>query len=118
MPFRLGIPKSFSAPRRETRVPMEVGVQITGHRALPGTETTFTENVSSRGARVLSSRRWKPNERLTIATLTGSFRSIARVAYCQAVPETGFAVGLEFLDPSGSWVVTSLAAPPPEAFAN
>jgi hypothetical protein len=96
---------------------MEVGVQITGHHSLPGTETTFTENVSSRGARVRSSRRWKPNEQLTIATLTGSFRSVARVAYCQVIPESGFAVGLEFLDPRGSWVVTTMAPSPAEAFA-
>jgi hypothetical protein len=89
---------------------MEVGVHITGHPALPGTETTFTENVSPRGARVLSVRRWKTNDRLTISTVTGSFRSLARVAYCQLVPETGFAVGLEFLEPSGKWVVADSPA--------
>jgi len=72
-------------------------------------ETTFTENVSPRGARVLSVRRWKQNDRLTIATLTGSFRAIARVAYCQLVPEEGFAVGLEFIEPSGKWVVAESA---------
>jgi hypothetical protein len=105
MRFGVRVPKNFAMPRRETRVPMEVGVHISGHPALPGTETTFTENVSSRGARVLSVRRWKPNDRLTITTLTGSFRSLARVAYCQLVPEAGFAVGLEFLEPSGKWVV-------------
>jgi len=84
---------------------MEVGVHITGHPALPGTETTFTENVSARGARVLSVRRWKTDDRLTLTTLTGTFRSLARVAYCQLVPETGFAVGLEFIEPDGKWVV-------------
>ncbi len=83
MRFGMGIPKNFVGPRRETRVPMEVGVQITGHPALPGTETTFTENVSPHGARVLSNRRWNTDDRLTISTLTGAFRAIARVAYCQ-----------------------------------
>jgi hypothetical protein len=101
----MGVPKNTIAPRRETRIPMEVGVNITGHPALPGTETTFTENVSPRGARVLSIRRWKINDRLTISTVTGSFRSIARVAYCQLVPDTGFAVGLEFIEPTGRWVI-------------
>lgn len=105
MAFGMGVPKSFTFSRRETRIPMEVGVHITGHRALPGTETTFTENVSPRGARVLSTRRWKINDQLTLTTLTGSFRAIARVAYCQLVPETGFAVGLEFVEPNGNWVV-------------
>ena len=105
MPFGMGVPKSVNAPRREARVPMEVGVQITGHPRLPGTEATFTENVSSRGARVISARRWKKDDHLTIATLTGSFQSVARVAYCQFVPESGFAVGLEFLSPNGTWVL-------------
>jgi len=98
-----------SASRRERRIPMEVGVHISGHITMPGTETTFTENVSSRGARVLSVRRWARNDRVMIATVTGSFRSVARVAYCQLIPETGFAVGLEFIAPSGKWVVTETA---------
>jgi hypothetical protein len=105
MPFGLGDPKSFAAPRRETRVPMEVGVQIAGHEALPGVEATFTENVSPRGARVLSVRRWNTNDHLTISTLSGSFRALARVAYCELVPNNGFAVGVEFIDLNGKWVV-------------
>lgn len=110
MAFGMGVPRNSIAPRRETRIPMEVGVHISGHPALPGTETTFTENVSPRGARVLSVRRWKPNDRLTITTLTGSFRSLARVAYCQLVPNAGFAVGLEFLEHTGNWVVADSPA--------
>ena len=105
MRFGMGVPKNSSEPRREPRVPMEVGVQISGHAGLPGIESTFTENVSSRGARVLSTRRWKPGDQITIATLTGSFRAMARVAYCQFVPKSGFAVGLEFVEPKGQWVV-------------
>jgi hypothetical protein len=105
MPIGMGVPKTFTVPRRETRIPMEVGVHICGHAVLPGTETTFTENVSVHGARVLSSRRWRINDRLTIATLPGSFHSVARVAYCEHVPGTGYAVGLEFVEPSGNWVV-------------
>lgn len=103
MPFGMGIPES--GERRETRVPMEVGVRISGHHATHGAETTFTENISARGARVFSSRRWKQNEQLIIATVTGSFRAAARVAYCQNIPENGFAVGLEFLDSTGNWIV-------------
>lgn len=116
---RLGmkIPKSSFAVRRETRVPMEVGVRIFGHHSLPGAETTFTENVSPRGARVFTNRHWKTNDRLTITTLTGSFRALARVAYCHTVPDNGFAVGLEFLDPVGNWVMTDVAMSPAGALA-
>lgn len=105
MPIGMGNPKAFTAPRRETRIPMEVGVQIKGQSTVQEMETTFTENVSSRGARIWSSRRWKPNDELIISTLPGSFHSTARVAYCQPAKGTGYAVGLEFVEPKGSWVV-------------
>jgi hypothetical protein len=108
MALGIGVPKtkSFTILRRESRIPLEVGVHISGHAVLPGTEATFTENVSARGARVLSTRRWKINDRLVITTLAGTFRSTARVAYCQVVPQAGFAVGLEFVETTGRWVVT------------
>ncbi len=110
MAHGLRAPKIFQHPRKETRIPMEVGVHISGHLDLPGIETTFTENVSSRGARVFSTRRWRPNDRLSISTLTGSFRSLARVAYCESVRGAGYAVGLEFLDSSGDWVLDNSPA--------
>jgi hypothetical protein len=105
MPLAIGGKKAFSFPRSERRIPMEVGVQISGHVDLPGVETTFTQNVSARGARVLTSRRWQLNDQLKIATLTGAFQALARVAYCESVPSAGFVVGVEFVQPEGRWVV-------------
>ena len=64
----MGVPKTFTVLRRELRVPMEVGVQISGHVELPGSEATFTQNISSQGARVFSTRKWKINDRLRFAT--------------------------------------------------
>ena len=91
--------------RAERRIPMEIGVFLEGNRQAPGAESTFTENVSERGARVVSTRRWEPNDRLTLSSRSGEFRSSARVAYCQPMQGDGFAVGVEFLDPQGRWVV-------------
>ena len=91
--------------RAERRIPMEIGVYLEGNRQAPGAESTFTENVSERGARVVSSRRWEPNDRLTLSSRSGEFRSSARVAYCQPMQGDGFAVGVEFLEPRGRWVV-------------
>lgn len=105
MPLGTGDPRTFVYARSEARIPMEVGVRISGHSVSPDAETTFTENVSARGARVWSTRRWKTNDHLIIATLPGSFRATARVAYCQSIPGAGFALGLEFTEPVGTWVV-------------
>jgi hypothetical protein len=94
--------------RPEKRIPMAIAVHISGKGPAPGVETTFTENVSSRGARVVSTRQWRPNEMLEIASLPGGFRAKARVVYCQPQSE-GFVIGLEFLEPTGRWVVNAPA---------
>jgi hypothetical protein len=97
----------FGFQRADARIPMEIPVVLDGHQRVPGTESTFTENVSARGARVVSVRRWELGERLTFVSRTGEFRSSARVAYCQPMQGDGFAIGLEFLEPKGRWVVQS-----------
>lgn len=96
--------KNYSAPRIDPRVPMEVAVQISGHSETPGVEMTFTENVSARGARVLTSRRWRQHDMLMLASPTG-FKSPGRVAYCEHGREESFVIGVELLQPGGQWVV-------------
>ena len=103
MPLR----NKFVFHRAEKRVPMEIPVLIDGHRQAPGSESTFTENVSAHGARVITVRHWEQGEKLTFVSRTGEFRSPARVAYCQPLQSDGFAIGLEFLEPKGRWVVQS-----------
>ncbi len=102
MPLRT----KFVFHRVEQRILMEIPVRIDGHRDVPGSESTFTENVSARGARVISARYWEQGDCLKFASRTGEFRSSARVAYCQSQSE-GFAIGVEFLNPKGRWVVQS-----------
>ena len=96
----------FDSDRLENRIPMMVAVNISGREPGLGTETTFTENVSSRGARVSSIRRWRCNDRVEIKSLPGDFRALARVAYCRP-QSSGFVIGLEFLEPIGRWVVNT-----------
>lgn len=98
---------NHAVPRRESRIPMEIPVVLDGHRQVPGVESTFTENVSAKGARVVSVRRWDKDSQLVLASRTGEFRSAARVAYCEPVRGDGYVIGLEFLEPKGRWVVES-----------
>lgn len=104
MPVKSNRP-GYPFHRVERRIPMEIPVLLDGHLRMPGTESTFTENVSVRGARVVSTRRWEQGERLMFASRTGEFRSSARVAYCHPLQGDGFAIGVEFLEPKGRWVV-------------
>lgn len=97
--------KSYAVERREKRIPMEVAVQLAGHDRLPGVETTFTEDISTRGARVITARPWKVEDHLVLALLPGNFHSLARVAYCEPRRGEGFAIGLELLEPTGRWVI-------------
>ena len=103
MPHRTAYP----VRRTEHRIPMEIPVVLEGHRKMPGVEATFTENVSARGARVVTVRHWDKGARLILASRSGEFRSSARVAYCQPLHGDGYAIGLEFLEPKGRWVVES-----------
>lgn len=103
MPLRT----AYRIHRSEKRIPMEIPVVLDGHRQIPGAEATFTENVSARGARVVSIRPWEKGARLTLVSRSGEFRSSARVAYCQPLHGDGYAIGLEFLEPKGRWVVES-----------
>jgi hypothetical protein len=88
---------------------MEVGVRISGNSIMPGMEATFTENVSTRGARVRSIRRWRAGESIWVHSLNGNFRSLARVAYCVNVSGEGYMIGVEFLELEGQWVMASPA---------
>lgn len=107
--------QDFQVERSEPRLPMQVGVRISGNAFMPGLETTFTENVSCRGARVRSVRRWRVGESICVMSLTDGFRSLARVAYCETNRDMGFVLGVEFLELEGQWVLAS--APSPQAVA-
>jgi PilZ domain len=104
-------PKEYLGRRAEQRMSMSVAVHLSGHQQSPGVETAFTENVSSRGARVISTRRSQTEDRLNIALLPGDFRANARVAYCHPLQDEGYAVGLEFLEPVGRWVLNRASVP-------
>src|SRR3984885_7410805 len=85
-----------AAKRGEDRTPMEVIVDLASVDVRMPAQEGVTVNVSPKGARVLTTKPWKPNDRLNVRSLLGSFRSRARVVYC--VPASGgqFAVGLQF----------------------
>ena len=88
MPARTG--------RLEKRIHIEVALQLLMLRNPGDIEKTVTQNVSSRGVRVLTRRPLLPEEQLVAETADGEVRMQARVVYCQGLPDGRFAAGLQF----------------------
>jgi PilZ domain len=84
-------------------MPMKVTVDLSSVDIRTPAQEGITENVSPRGARVLTKKPWKPNDRLNVRSLLGNFRSRARVVYCVPVDEGRFAIGLQLFAAAGNW---------------
>jgi len=99
--------KTYTVARVERRVPMTIAVRLEDVD-LPQTETAFTTNVSPHGAQLLTSRKWRTDACVQLASMPGDFRARSRVAYCRSTVENRdvFVIGVEFLEPSGHWVVS------------
>ena len=82
--------------RMETRIPTRVGLELSGPDEPPIYEITFTENVSRHGARVVTKRRWSPNDSVLVKLPQERLPSRARITYCQSLKEDEFAMGLQF----------------------
>jgi hypothetical protein len=60
-------------------------------------ETTVTENISPRGARVVSKQQWQEGDRVLLKTLEGDLWWQAKVVYCEILPSNAFVLGLKLL---------------------
>lgn len=93
------------ARRVEDRTPVHVTVDLSGVDIHAAAQQGITENVSARGARVVTSQPLHPNDRVTVRSLLGSLRSRARVVYCQQLEKGSFAIGLELFVSVGEWTL-------------
>jgi len=89
--------------RYEKRSAAAVAVMLTSLDPTFLTELTVTENISSRGARVVTERLWSANDSLVIKSLEGDLQSEARVVYRQPIRGDVYAIGLALLEPKGHW---------------
>lgn len=92
-----------SGGRLEKRIPLVVPLQISSLQDPSAIERTTTENVCSIGVRILSQAAKEMNERLLIRSLVGDLRSLARVVYCQRLPDGRFGIGLHFQGQAINW---------------
>jgi hypothetical protein len=88
MPVRSG--------RLEKRIRLVAPVEICSVQNPAATERTTTENFSSLGIRILTQRARALNEQLWVRSLDEDLRTLARVVYCQRLPDGRFGAGLQF----------------------
>jgi hypothetical protein len=100
-----------SGGRLERRIPLAVPVQLSSLQDPSAIERTTTENVCSIGVRVFSQAAKEMNERLVVRSLVGDLRSLARVVYCQRLPDGRFGIGLQFQEGPIRWPTSSLTGP-------
>ena len=88
--------------RKEIRTPMKVPVELCSFENVTY-ELTCTVDVSIHGARVLTKNPWQSNQYLTVRSVQGNLCSQARVAYCQSVGGSSFAIGVELRQSTADW---------------
>jgi hypothetical protein len=100
----------YTVQRTEDRVGMRVTALLVGGHLKLGVETGLTENVSSRGARVISTSEWLRDDTILVAVPGFHFTAVARVAYCDPLGDGRFSTGLEFVAAGPHLEITALAA--------
>ena len=93
--------------RLEKRIEVSIPLQISTILDPDAAEQTTTENVCSLGMRILTGHARQLNERLMITSLRDNMRRLARVVYCQRLPDGHFAVGLQFQGNAVKWAKES-----------
>jgi hypothetical protein len=96
--------REFEHHRMEARIPTTVGLELSGLDEPLIYETTFTENVSRHGARVVTKRYWRPNDSVLVKLPQECLPSRARISYCLPLKGDEFAMGLQFSLPVYSWI--------------
>ncbi len=82
----------------EKRLPIAVVVNLAAARAprTDGAELTYTDNVSSHGACIVSNRQWQPGEIAEVTSFLDQIAMRGKVVYCRRHGNDQYAIGLNF----------------------
>jgi hypothetical protein len=89
--------------RTEERVTMAIPLCLVAAEKPASAEQAMTVNVSPHGVRVVTRRRWRPDEQPRLASRSGEFRTQARVVYCEPQTDGHFCIGLKFQPAFMEW---------------
>lgn len=104
--IRQRVQEALREQRRERRIPAEVTLELSSLAEPYIYEKVPTENASRHGARVVSEKPWLLNERIVVRLPRADRHSRARIAYCRALPEGSFAIGLQFFSVLEHWLIS------------
>ena len=93
------------------RDPVVIVVELSGQYGISAPEWASTENISTRGARILTTHPRNPNDRLLIRCAEGNLRARGKVVYRQRIHDNLFAIGVRLLAPTGRWGKSSDVLP-------
>ena len=95
--------------RMEKRLPIAIVVRLSRMHQLPANEeeTTYTDNVSPHGARLLSINRWQPGEQAQVTTVKEGSSILGEVIYCQRLDSGRFCIGMKFQERPVTWPTLS-----------
>jgi PilZ domain-containing protein len=90
--------------RMERRLPIIVVVRLAQaeRAATNGEERTYTDNISSSGARVYSIRPWQLGDAVQV-TPRNEDPACGNVVYCQTLEDGRFVIGVKFQDRPVTW---------------
>jgi len=97
--------------RRELRIRVAVDVMLSGQDGKSTSEWALTENISARGARILTTHSWNPNDCLRIKCAEGTLEARGRVVYRQRLHDNASVIGIRLLSPKGKWGESSEVLP-------
>jgi hypothetical protein len=98
----------YTTERAENRVDMKIAALLIGRHGRLGVERAITENVSSRGIRVISSSEWYVDDTILVSLPAGHYTSAARVAYCDTSGKGRYIAGLEFVGSNGQLQIAAI----------
>ena len=88
--------------RKEQRVALKMFVKLSSSDN-PASEIAPTIDISCHGARVVTQRKWRPDEQVSVRSIRGNLYSRARIVHCQPYTDKSFVIGIQMYYPTGNW---------------
>jgi hypothetical protein len=94
--------------RKEQRVSLKMFVKLSSPDN-PTSEIAPTIDISCHGARVVTRRKWRPDEQVSVRSIRGNLYSRARIVHCEPYIGNSFVIGIQMYYPTGNWTTRDTA---------